>query len=100
MPSPYVPAKIVSLPPDRDAEAEKREGTGKKIAIARTSVAIMPLFCSLQVSPLSVDRKTPPPKYVPAKMSPLAFVANERTKIAVNPLLTCVQLSPLSVLGN
>jgi hypothetical protein len=70
------------------------------IAIARTSVATRPTFFSFQLSPLSVDRKTPPPKYVPAKMSPLALVANERTNVAVNPLLTWVQLSPLSVERN
>jgi len=40
-----------------------------------------PLFTGVQLSPLSVDRKTPPPKYVPAKMWPLGLVANAGTSV-------------------
>jgi hypothetical protein len=47
MPSPKVPAN--TSPFDFDA-------------IARTSLAIRPSICSLQLCPSSVERKTPPPK--------------------------------------
>jgi hypothetical protein len=57
-------------------------------AIVRTSVAAKPTFCSVQVPPSSVDRKTPPPKYVPARIAPFGLMVKERTKVAVNPLLT------------
>ena len=35
------------------------------------------LFTGVQLS--SVERKTPPPKHVPAKMCPLELVANAQT---------------------
>src|SRR6266536_331640 len=54
-----------------------------------------PLLTAVQVSPLSVDRKTPP--NVPAKMYPSELIASARTSVAVSPLLTAVHVSPLSV---
>src|SRR5207249_3770099 len=62
----------------------------------------MPLSCSAQVSPLSVERNTPPPlpmkESVPAKIWPLlALIASAATSVDVRPLLVSVQLSPLSV---
>src|SRR4030095_158852 len=54
-----------------------------------------PLLTGVQVSPLSVDRKTPP--NVPAKMCPYELIASARTSVALNPLLMVVHVSPLSV---
>src|SRR4030065_199733 len=49
---------------------------------------------SAQVSPLSVDTKTPP-SLVPAKRS-VPFTAKDRTNMSVNPVLTDLQPAPLS----
>ena len=41
-----------------------------------------PLFTGVQLSPLFVDRKTPP-KYVPAKMWPLGLVDNAQRSVGI-----------------
>ncbi len=62
------------------------------------SVDVNPLFIKVQLSPLSVDRKTPsphPPE--PANKSLLELTAKDQMFVQVSPLLIGVQLSPLSV---
>src|SRR5882672_3123487 len=54
-----------------------------------------PLLTAVQLSPLSVDRKTPP--NVPAKMWLVELIASARTFVVVSPLLTPDHVSPLSV---
>jgi hypothetical protein len=52
------------------------------IASARTSVVIVPWLTSTQLSPLSVERNTPPAppmKSAPTKMSPLDLIASDLT---------------------
>ena len=66
-----------------------------------TSKAVKPSFCSVQVSPLSVERNIPPPspmlENVPAKMWPLASIARAPMSVDVRPESTSVQWSPPSV---
>src|SRR6266540_4186433 len=64
---------------------------------------VNPLLTGCQLSPLSVDRSTPtgPPRgSPPAKIYPLALMANERNVAFGTPVLSPVQLSPLSVERN
>ena len=61
---------------------------------------VNPLLTGSQLSPLSVERSTPtgPPRgSPPAKIYPLALMANERNVAFGTPVLSPVQLSPLSV---
>src|SRR4029453_2707930 len=58
---------------------------------------VKPLFTGVQLWPLSVDRKAPPVKYVPAKMCPSELIASARTSVVMTPLLTSIQFCPLSV---
>src|SRR5439155_25717821 len=58
---------------------------------------VRPSLIGVQWSPLSVERKTPLPKSVPAKRSPLALVVSERTNGSVRPVFASSQWSPLSL---
>src|SRR3954449_4179033 len=64
---------------------------------------VNPLLTACQLSPLSVERITPtgPPRgSPPAKICPLALMANESNVALGTPVLRDVQLSPLSVERN
>jgi hypothetical protein len=50
----------------------------------------------LQLEPLSVERKTPPP-YVPAKTNPFEPGARAEIEVLVSPALAAVQVAPLLV---
>src|SRR4030095_6344908 len=60
---------------------------------------VKPLLTGVQLSPLFVERNTPPPamESPPAKTSLLALMARETMKGLVSPAFTATQLSPLSV---
>ena len=58
---------------------------------------VRPSLTGVQLLPLSVERKTPPAKSVPAKRSSSAFVVSERmVGSVVLAEFTSVQVSPLS----
>src|SRR4029450_7591826 len=68
----------------------------KLIARDLTDRESKPLFTAVQLSPLSVDRKTPP-LHVPAKRCPALLIASALTLVSVSPSLIPSHVSPLSV---